>query len=91
MLAILYLIYEIYYFERFLVMVQLVVVLLVEFSPEWRDWRCFLLFCCGVQMGKTSEEDKWEELVEEVEKKGRKQASAIYWCHVQQSRVAVAL
>lgn len=42
-------------------------------------------------MGKTSEEDKWEELVEEVEKKGRKQVSAIYWRHLQQSRVAVTL
>lgn len=35
-------------------------------------------------MGKSSEEEKWEELVEEVEKRGRKQqASAVYWYHLQ--------
>ena len=66
-------------------MVQLAVGLEIEFS-EGRGWRCL---CCGAQMGKSTEEEKWEELVEEMKRDQKQQASAIY--HLHYGRVAVTL
>lgn len=40
-------------------------------------------------MGKSTEEEKWEELVEEMKRDQKQQASAIY--HLHYGRVAVTL